>query len=146
MQLGLARFGLRLGSKRAWSQVVAALFSLPLVYNRKFLLNFMKNLIPDWGPARYFNFVFLRFKIYLFMVAPTFLKRTISLRVPLCASELKTLLPPGPRTACEFRTSLLDHLHPVSICSAPTLYRISFYGQRVTCETLPSGLWCMWCL
>ena len=47
-----------------------------------FLLNFTKNLISDQGPsveysARYFNFVFLRFKIYLFMVTPTFLKRTI---------------------------------------------------------------------
>src|SRR5229473_7512865 len=61
---------------------VLLIFSLPSVHNRKFLLNFTKNLIPDRGPsveysARYINFVFLRFKIYLFMVAPTFLKRTI---------------------------------------------------------------------
>src|SRR5258708_5819522 len=62
---------------------VLLIFSLPSVHNRKILLNFTKNLIPDRGPsveysARYFNFVFLRFKIYLFMVAPTFLKRTIN--------------------------------------------------------------------
>src|SRR5260221_12280471 len=61
---------------------VLLIFSLPSVHNIKLLLNFTKNLIPDRGPsveysARYFNFVFLRFKIYLFMVAPTFLKRTI---------------------------------------------------------------------
>src|SRR5258708_3064013 len=63
---------------------VLLIFSLPSVHNRKILLNFTKNLIPDRGPsveysARYFNFVFLRFKIYLFIVAPTFLKRTIIL-------------------------------------------------------------------
>src|SRR5258707_9341192 len=62
---------------------ILLIFSLPLVHNRNFLFNFTKNLIPDQGPsveylARYFNFVFLRFKIYLFMVTPTFLKRTIS--------------------------------------------------------------------
>src|SRR5712692_9182534 len=62
---------------------VLLIFSLPSVHNRNFLFNFTKNLIPDQGPsveylARYFNFVFLRFKIYLFMVTPTFLKRTIS--------------------------------------------------------------------
>src|SRR5260370_30896364 len=61
---------------------VLLIFSLPSVHNRNFLLNFTKNLISDQGPsveysARYFNFVFLRFKIYLFMVTPTFLKRTI---------------------------------------------------------------------
>src|SRR5216684_4872944 len=71
---------------------VLLIFSLPSVHNIKMLLNFMKNLIPDRGPsveysARYFNFVYFRFKIYLFMVAPTFLKRTI-INTPSAAQKL----------------------------------------------------------
>src|SRR5258708_25570022 len=83
-------------------------FSLPLVHNRKILLNFMKNLIPDRGPsveysARYFNFVFLRFKNYLFMVAPTFLKRTIISYQLLSQSTHFRL----PRSALFFHNDLL---------------------------------------
>src|SRR5258708_40364238 len=48
---------------------VLLIFSLPSVHNRKILLNFTKNLIPDRGPSveysvRYFNFVFYLLFIY----------------------------------------------------------------------------------
>src|SRR5258708_35944746 len=57
-------------------------FSLS-VHNRKILLNFPMNLMPDRGQsveysANYFTFCFLDFFNYLFMRVPTFPKKTIS--------------------------------------------------------------------
>ena len=61
------------------------IFSL-LVHNRKNLLKFLINFITDWRRSveysvRFFIF-FFEFKIYSFMLMPTFLKKTIRTHWP----------------------------------------------------------------